>query len=112
METSPISNSLRYLKNISALDPKYQSSPSVEKQMVKFFSQSWPSFVRDTVLANRDGRVEAELVEIGRQGVWVKHHWAPYWFTCGVCNLHPHLILKARNSFIQDTILNVFDFSV
>ena len=31
-------------------------------------------------------------------GVWLKHHWAPYWYTCGLCGqgLAPDLVLKTE----------------
>ena len=81
-----------------ALDLNYQGNPALEEEYRHFFSKSWPYFVEEVVLKDKYQKTEADLEQLGRSGVWIKHHWAPYWFTCGVCTSShvPDIVIKTE----------------
>jgi len=104
----------------------------------KFEKLSWTQFV-DMVIRNQlasheelvelgkasgkigeDGKVEdvQEFItkeeskhnhEINEPDVWVANHWAPYWFTCGLClpELRPSYILHMDN--LEKDVPNLLD---
>jgi len=82
------------------LDGGATGSPEVRKEMeARFGNFSWNYFVDEVVLRdNFFKKTEAELNNLDASGVWLKHHWAPYWYTCGLCNkeLFPDFILKTE----------------
>eukprot|EP00090_Calanus_glacialis_P012606 TRINITY_DN21202_c0_g1_i1.p1 TRINITY_DN21202_c0_g1~~TRINITY_DN21202_c0_g1_i1.p1 ORF type:complete len:347 (-),score=75.10 TRINITY_DN21202_c0_g1_i1:75-1115(-) len=81
-----------------ALDLNYQGNPKLEQEYVNFFSKDWPYFVEEIVLKDEYHKTEEDLEELGRSGVWIKHHWAPYWYTCGLCSsgLAPDIVIKTE----------------
>ena len=59
---------------------------------------TWYQFIEDVVLGDKFSRTEAQLDQLNGPGVWVKLHWAPYWFTCGLCgDITPDYILKTES---------------
>ena len=82
-----------------SLDHTFRNYPSVQKQYETLYSNiSWPVFVQELVLGDKFHKTEEEMEDIEGGGVWIKHHWAPYWYTCGLCreDLVPDLILKTE----------------
>ena len=64
------------------------------------FSKTWRQFVTDLLLENGMRIPEARLEQSDFPGSWLKTHWAPFWYTCGVCSDRaPHLIIKAAQTF-------------
>ena len=43
-------------------------------------------------------KTEKDLEDYDASGVWIKHHWAPYWYTCGLCSpeVAPDIIIKTE----------------
>ena len=41
-------------------------------------------------------RPEEDLYSLHKSGVWIKHHWAPYWYTCGLCSPGLVIIIKTE----------------
>ena len=78
------------------LDLSWSNDKELEQFYIKLFSKSWPEFVTDIIINNEFRLTESELDDIVHPGTWLKTHWAPFWFTCGVCNSHlaPDYILK------------------
>ena len=62
------------------------------------FSASWPEFVENVVLRDPFNRTESDLEDNDACGVWIKHHWAPYWYKCGLCSAHfvPDIVIKTE----------------
>merc|ERR1711935_258606 len=60
----------------------------------KFSGLSWPDFV-DLLLRNKLSQRENAQPEVNEADPWVANHWAPFWFTCGMClpSLRPDFIL-------------------
>jgi len=81
-----------------ALDNNYQGNKTMEQEYNKFYSKDWPEFVEEVVLRDELHKSEEELEHLSSPGVWVKHHWAPYWYTCGLCAPHllPDMIIKTE----------------
>ncbi|XP_023342939.1 uncharacterized protein LOC111712480 [Eurytemora carolleeae] len=47
----------------------------------QFRKISWPEFVEKIVLNNK-----MKMPDNGpSSGNWIRNHWAPYWYTCGLC---------------------------
>jgi len=57
----------------------------------------WTTFVQKVVIQNKMKTTNKEGAQKSQNepDIWVKNHWAPYWFTCGVCRaeLMPRYIL-------------------
>ena len=79
-----------------ALDLFWQKNKTIEDFYIKFFSKSWPDFVEDVVIKNEFVLSEDQLDNLNYPGTWLKTHWAPFWFTCGLCNsdLAPDMLVK------------------
>ena len=77
----------------------FRNSPQVQKQFESFYSNiSWVYFVEEIVLGDQFHKTEDQLEDIEGGGVWITHHWAPYWYTCGLCgtDLSPDFVLKTE----------------
>lgn len=82
-----------------SLDHTFRNFPSIQGQFESVYSNiSWPFFVQELVLEDKFHKSEEEMEDIEGGGVWIKHHWAPYWFTCGLCrqDLLPDIVLKTE----------------
>ena len=80
-----------------SLDQTWQNSPELEQRFAVTFSRSWREFITEVILGGGMGLGEAELDDLNHPGSWVTTHWAPYWYTCGVCSsLAPQLVIKTE----------------
>ena len=82
-----------------SLDHTFRNFPQVQKQFESFYSNiSWVYFVEEIVLGDQFHKTEDQLEDIEGGGVWITHHWAPYWYTCGLCgpDLAPDFVLKTE----------------
>ena len=57
-----------------------------EKYGPSYSHVDWKYFIEEVVLKDKYSKTESELDNLNGGGVWVKLHWAPYWFTCGICS--------------------------
>lgn len=67
---------------------------------------SWPDFVQKVVIENKFRKISPDKQNppaADEPDLWMKHHWAPYWLTCGVCRpeLMPKYIFH-MDTFKQD----------
>ena len=46
-----------------------------------YYTIDFSNFVKEVVLKDKFPKTESELDDLDGSGVWVKMHWAPYWFT-------------------------------
>ena len=82
-----------------SLDHTFRNFPQVQKKFESLYSNiSWTYFVEEIVLHDRFHKTEEQMNDVEGAGVWIKHHWAPYWYTCGLCgqDLSPDLVLKTE----------------
>jgi len=83
-----------------SLDGAAATKPELKKEMEKKLAGfTWNYFVEEVVLKDTFvKKSEVEMNNFDEMGSWVKHHWAPYWYTCGVCTPgnFPDFILKTE----------------
>ena len=62
----------------------------------KYRNLTWRSFISDIVLGG--GLSVTDITDYSQPWVWVRHHWAPVWLTCGVCQEEDpvHYVLKVE----------------
>ena len=73
----------------------------VDKYENSYSKIDFPNFVEEVVLKDKFPRTESELDDLNGSGVWVKLHWAPYWFTCGLCSV-PFDVILHTDTLHQD----------
>ena len=75
-----------------------QGKSRLGPEQVAIFSASWQEFVENIVLGDYFNRTEAVMEDYDASGVWIKHHWAPFWYTCGLCSasFEPDLVIKTE----------------
>ena len=80
------------------LELEVMSRPELYSQYEELYGNiTWYQFIEEVVLGDKFSRTEAQLDQLNSPGVWVKLHWAPYWYTCGLCgDLTPDYILKTE----------------
>jgi len=81
------------------LDQTNSSDIGLQTRREELFSNlSWSNFVNRLVLADELDTQEEDMEDHTKMGIWLKHHWAPYWYTCGLCSEShtPDLILKTE----------------
>ena len=51
----------------------------------------------------------SDITDYDAPWVWVRHHWAPAWLTCGVCqdNREPHYVLKVET--MEEDITSIME---
>ena len=75
-----------------------QGKNKLDQDDVDLFSKDWVYFVDEVVLKDKFHKTEKDLEHYDASGVWIKHHWAPYWYTCGLCSPGntPDIIVKTE----------------
>ena len=94
------------------LDVSLQGRPDLEKEYAEFFSKDWAHFVDEVVLKDEFNKTEQDLEHLDESGVLIKHHWAPYWYTCGLCSpeVAPDIIIKTETlEWDIPPVLDMFD---
>ena len=82
------------------LDQTDSSDGILQRKREELFSDlSWADFVDILALSDQLDTKEEDMEDFSRMGLWLKHHWAPFWYTCGLCSpdLQPDLVLKTES---------------
>ena len=67
------------------LDSFWSDDKKLEESYKNIFSKSFQQFVDEILVRNQFYISEDHFDDHDWPGVWLKTHWSPYWFTCGVC---------------------------
>ena len=76
----------------------------------KYRNLNWTTFISRVVLGGGgDLPVISDISDYSQPWVWVRHHWAPVWLTCGVCqDDHPvHYVLKVET--LEEDITSIME---
>ena len=78
------------------IDRFWEKDQVLNSYYQKLFSKTFQEFVTDVIINNEFEISEEFLDDVNHPGTWLKTHWAPFWYTCGLCtgNLSPVYILK------------------
>ena len=90
------------------LESRFVEDPALAAEFEATYENiTWPVFVRDLVL--RTGGPVPDMQDYDTPGVWIRHHWAPYWLTCGVCSSQalPDYILNLET--MEEDIVTLFE---
>ena len=62
----------------------------------KYRNLNWTTFISELVLGG--GLSVRDITDYSEPWVWVRHHWAPVWLTCGLCQdiASLHYVLKVE----------------